>query len=68
MLLQQNVVSQTDIVALIYKIRLVLGRKGGFGRITTITQKQVTNVYEHCPSPRVYHVVIIDLKFGYARI
>jgi len=29
-----------------------------------VTGKQVTNVYEHCPSSRVYHVVIVDLKFG----
>jgi hypothetical protein len=35
---------------------------------TTVTRKQVTNLYEHYPSPRVYHVVTADLEFGCAKI
>jgi hypothetical protein len=38
------------------------------GGVTYVTGKQVTNVYEHCPSSRVYHVIIADLKFGCAHI
>jgi hypothetical protein len=33
-----------------------------------VTRKQVTNLYEHYPSPRVYHVVTADLEFGCAKI
>jgi hypothetical protein len=33
-----------------------------------VTWKHVTNLYEHYPSPRVYHEVTVDLEFGYAKI
>jgi hypothetical protein len=33
-----------------------------------VTQKQVTNLYEHYPYPKVNHVVTVDLVFGGAKI